>query len=353
MAIANIRQRIDEIDLELLALLEERMELGLRARRFKKECTDRSREEVVLNRAMRSSLALVEPEFAERLFVEIISQSKQLQERDECLVAFQGEHGAYSEEASRRLVPDAAYIPCFEFANVFTGVAEGAFDLGVVPVENSLEGAVTQVNDLLTTTDLKVVGEARLPVRHNLLARAGMDLRDIRVVYSHPQALAQCRGFLAKHELEARPFYDTAGAAKMIAKDRPRAAAAISSSLASELYGLEILESEIEDDASNTTRFLMLARRSVEGGNKCSIVLVTAHEAGQLFACLRLFADSNINLTRIASMPLRSDPDNYSFFLDFEGSDESPMVRKVLDGVSEIAVDYRFLGCYPSANGIS
>ncbi|OQY01740.1 MAG: hypothetical protein B6I22_14185 [Desulfobacteraceae bacterium 4572_123] len=118
------------------------------------------------------------------------------------MVAFQGEHGAYGDVAARRLVPDGACIPCLEFIDVFRGLEKGHFDLGVVPVENSLEGAVTQVNDLLTTTDLKAIGEAKVQVRHCLLAVETMDYREIRLVYSHPQALAQCRDFLASHRLD-------------------------------------------------------------------------------------------------------------------------------------------------------
>jgi prephenate dehydratase len=176
------------------------------------------------------------------------------------LVAFQGEHGAYGDVAARKLIPDGACIPCMEFMDVFRGVEEGHFDLGVVPVENSLEGAVTQVNDLLTTTDLKVIGEARIRVNHCLLATDITDYRDIRLVYSHPQALAQCRGFLMRNHLEPRPYYDTAGAAKMLARENPRAAAAIASALCAELYDLEIIKEGIEDGPSNTTRFLLLAR---------------------------------------------------------------------------------------------
>jgi prephenate dehydratase/chorismate mutase len=349
MNIQGIRSRIDEIDLELLALLEERMELGLRVRRFKSEATDRSREAVVLDRAMRSSLALVEPEFAESLFAEIMAESRRLQTKGLGLVAFQGEHGAFSEIAARALVTDSAYVPCSEFVEVFRGVEEGTYDLGVVPVENSLEGAVSQVNDLLTRTELKVVGEVRLAIHQDLLAAKGTDLRDIRVVYSHPQALAQCRDFVARNGLEPRPYYDTAGAARMIAAEKPRGAAAIASTLAAELYGLRVIKERVEDDASNSTRFLLLSRQAAGSGDKSSIVFVTPHESGRLFGVLELFASAGLNLTRIASMPYRPDPRQYSFFLDFEGSDKNPKVVSVLNRLKERAVEYRFLGCYPVA----
>ena len=279
----------------------------------------------------------------------IIEETHRLQEEDRALAAFQGEHGAYGEVAARQLVPEGAYIPCLEFIDVFRGVEDGYFDLGVVPVENSLEGAVTQVNDLLTSTDLKVIGEVKVAVSHCLLATEATDYREIRQVFSHPQALAQCRNFLMRNKLESRPYYDTAGAAKMLARENPRAAAAIASSLCAELYDLEIIKEGIEDGASNSTRFLLLAREPhPNNGDKTSIIFAVPHEAGRLYAVLRLFADAKINLTRIASMPLRSDPGNYSFFLDFEGSDKIETVAAVLKEMEGLTKWMKYLGSYPA-----
>jgi prephenate dehydratase/chorismate mutase len=349
MTLDDIRRRIDKVDRELLVLLQERMGLAIQAKKFKTKVVDSQREEMVLARAERMNLALVESSFARQLLGTIIEESKRLQSLDRKLVAFQGEHGAYGEVASRHLVPDGAFIPCLEFVDVFRGVQEGHFDLGVVPVENSLEGAVTQVNDLLTTTDLKVIGEVKVPVNHCLLALRETQLSEIRVVYSHPQALAQCNRFLLQHKMEARPYYDTAGAAKMLARENPRAAGAIASALCSELYDLEIVKQGIEDGAANHTRFLLLSKKAFAGkGQKTSIIFATAHEAGQLFNVLGLFADARINLTRIASMPLRSDPGNYSFFLDFEGALDDAPIAAVLAQVEKSAGSYRCLGSYPA-----
>jgi prephenate dehydratase/chorismate mutase len=350
MKLDKIRRQIYHIDHELFALLEERMDLALRSRKYKGKIADPGREAIVIDRARTKQLCLIEPEFAERVIGEIIAEGKRLQSAKSALVAFQGDHGAYGEIAARTLVPEGAYLPCAEFADVFQGVEERDFDLGAVPVENSLEGAVTPVNDLLTRTDLHVVGEYNVPVHHCLLATEGTDLREVRVVYSHPQALAQCRGFLYENRLEARPYYDTAGAARMLTREKPRAAAAIASDLAAELYGLRVLARDIEDESSNSTRFLLLARDALaEGGNKCSIIFAVKHESGRLFAALQLFAEAEINLTRIASMPLRTDPGNYSFFLDFEGSPADAKVAAVLAELESQAVAYKFLGCYPKA----
>jgi len=351
MKLEEIRTKIDKIDRELLVLLQERMGLALRTKKFKESVSDPAREADLLARAERMALDLVERSFTRHLLKTIIDESKRLQQEERPLAAFQGEHGAYGEVAARRLVPGGAYIPCLEFVDVFRGVEEGELDLGVVPVENSLEGAVTQVNDLLTDTTLKVVGEAKVPVNHCLLATDVRDYRDLRQVFSHPQALAQCRGFLARNRLEPRPYYDTAGAAKMLARENPRAAGAIASALCAELYDLEIIKEGIEDGPSNTTRFLLLARDIYDGrGDKTSVVFATRHEAGRLFEVLRLFADAKINLTRISSMPLRQDPDNYCFFLDFEGDENDEGVAPVLAKMEELTISLKRLGSYP-ANG--
>ncbi len=349
MNLDEIRARIDKLDLELLSLLEQRMDLALRSRKHKSETVDAGREETVLDRARRTPLGLVGRGASERIFRMLIQESKNLQDEVGQLAAFQGEHGAWGEVATRALAKGAASIPCLEFEDVFEGVSSGAFDLGVVPVENSIEGMVTQVNTLLTRTDLKVIGEIKVPVQHCLMAPESSKLENLRVVFSHPQALGQCRGYLESHGLEARPFYDTAGAARMLSRERPRAAGAIASRLSAEIYGLEVLAENISDHEENSTRFLLLSREEVESGDKCSIIFSVKHESGSLFEALRRFSEAGINLTRIASMPLRSDPGNFSFFLDFEGSNRDPNVAAVLGSLEDSAIAFKMLGCYPKA----
>jgi len=348
MGIKEIRKRIDAIDRELLTLLGERMELGLRARRCKEETRDSAREAEVLDRARLGSPPPLDPGFAASMFESVMAESRRLQDRAPRLVAFQGEHGAYGEMAAHRLVPDGVAIPCTEFADVFTGLEQGAFDAGVVPVENLLEGAVARVDELLAGTSLVVAGEHMLPIHHSLLAPRGTDHREIRAVYSHPQALAQCRGFVTRNGLEVRPYYDTAGAARMLAREAPHGAAAIASTACAELYGLEVIKEEIEDSPENATRFLLLAREPAASGDKCSIVFATAHEAGQLHAALGLFAREGVNLTRVASLPMRDSPGAYRFLVDFEGSVRDDRVTRILDALKERTLTFRFLGCYPA-----
>ena len=157
-----------------------------------------------------------------------------------------------------------------------------------------------------------------------------------------------------RNNLEPRPYYDTAGAAKMLARENPRAAAAIASSLSADLYNLEIIKEGIEDGPSNSTRFLLLSREPfANGGDKTSIIFATPHEAGRLFAVLQLFAEAQINLTRIASMPLRSDPENYCFFLDFEGSEKDDNVAEIMNEMEKHTISLKNLGSYPADKDMS
>ncbi|MEW6722572.1 MAG: prephenate dehydratase [Candidatus Micrarchaeota archaeon] len=350
MELQELRKQIDLVDSEILKLLNKRMELALQTKKMKKGVADEGREKEVLESVKKGASGLIRPEFSEKVFRDIIAESRGLQEKGLRLAGFQGEHGAYSDMAVRQYRPSLVPIPCQEFVDVFEGVRMGRLDCGVVPVENSIEGAVTQVNDLLVETDLKIVGEARVPVHHCLLALPDTDYRDIKVAYSHPQALAQCRGFLARNKLEPRPYYDTAGAARMLASERPRAAAAIAGRLCAEIYGLDVVKENIEDHESNSTRFLVLAREPEQAeGNKCSIIFSTAHRAGALLSVLKVFSDSGINLTRIESRPIRKDPGKFAFLLDFQGSDRDAKVAKALEQVKSEAQVFKFLGCYKEA----
>lgn len=347
MDIGGIRKKIDHIDYDIISLLNQRIELALRLKKLKRSVFEPERELRVFENVRRYSHGVMEPEFSERLYTAIVDECKRIQQNDLKLIGFQGEHGAYSEAASRAWRPSLIPIPYREFPDIFDEVAKGQLDFGMVPVENSLEGAVTQVNDLLVKTELEIVGEINMPIHHCLLALPDVELEDLKVVYSHPQALAQCRGFIARHKLEPRIFYDTAGAAKMLSDKRPEAACVIAGRLCAELYHLEVLKKNIEDHGSNTTRFVVLSRHAtIEGGNKCSIIFSLKHESGALFSILKIFSDAGINLTRIESRPIRTNPGNYAFFLDFEGSDEDEEVARVLAKTGESVEMFKFLGCY-------
>jgi prephenate dehydratase/chorismate mutase/prephenate dehydratase len=351
MDLDEIRKRINTIDFEILKLLNSRMEYALRTKNLKKTITDTRREIQVIEYIQRHSQGLIEPDFCKKLFIEIIGESKRLQGSDLRLIGFQGEHGSFSEEAGRLYNPELMSISCLEYREVFHAVESGLLHFGIVPVENTLGGTVTDVNEFLLSTSLQIIGEVKIPIQYCLLALSETKRNEVRVVYSDRQALSHCQEFLARNNLEGRPYHDSSGAAKMLLRERPKASAAIASTFAAEFYNLAIIEEQIEDLNNNVTRYLILAREGLETeGDKCSIVFVAEHKAGALLGVLQEFADVGISLTRIESMPNRDDPGNYVFFLDFHGSYKNPQVAEVLSRVSEKTLMYKFLGCYPAAN---
>ncbi len=268
------------------------------------------------------------------------------------IVAFQGENGAYSQEAAYQFFgAEVDTLPCRTFEGIFLVVEEGRADYGILPVENSAAGSINKAYDLLLERDLKIWGEVFLRVRHSLLANPGTRLEDVRRVRSHPQALAQCERFLARHRMEPVPAYDTAGSAKDLAAAPEPGVAVIANSLAARLYGLEVLATEIEDLAFNYTRFFLLGHEDPPraGRNKTSVVFATRHVPGALYACLGEFAQRDLNLTKLESRPRRNKPWHYIFYLDFEGHWEDPPCAEALLGLLHKATFLKLLGSYPAA----
>jgi len=347
----DIRKQIDILDGKLMKLLTERMEQAILAKRFKKEIEDKSREQQILDKIRESAETLLDGDFLVQLYQRIIQESKSLQKQDLKIIAFQGDHGAYSEVAAKSWNADYIPMPCVEFADVFEGVKNGLYDYGIVPVENTLGGIVSQVNDLMVNTQLFVSGAIEIPVKHCLVTYPRTDYREIREVYSHPQALAQCRGFLSRNKLKPVQYYDTAGAARMLSEKGLTNAAAISSALAAKMYNLDIIKESIEDHEINRTRFLILTKEeNKQNGNKCSVVFSTAHKSGTLFNVLEKFANAGLNLTRIESIP--NEKGTYAFFLDFLGNREDEKVQQVLESVEKATEQFRILGFYEEISNV-
>lgn len=268
-------------------------------------------------------------------------------------VSFQGEHGAYSEEAANvHFGQSARTIPCNSIRQVFQVAEEGSVDFGVVPAENSLEGTVNQTYDLLLQSPLKISGEIKIRINHCLLALHGTKLTEIKRVYSHPQALAQCQTFLEKLQAAVEPAYDTAGSAKRIREEAIRNVAAIASERAASLYGLEIIRRDIEDDTENYTRFFVVGKGDVSptGKDKTSIVFGTKHTPGSLHKALNELASRGINLTKIESRPIRGTPWAYHFFVDFEGHRTEKICSDALMALESSTTFVKILGSYPRAD---
>ncbi len=282
---------------------------------------------------------------------------------DTLTAAYQGERGAFSEEAGRRLFgPATDMSPRRTFEEIFAAVRDGEADVAIVPVENTLMGSVIKNYDLLVEHHLTIVGEVIVRVVHNLIAVPGATLAGLRRVHSHPVALAQCERFLQAHpHLEAVTAYDTAGSVKMVMEAGRPDEGAIASAAAAAAYGGTILAPGIESNPQNFTRMFALARpdraaeigqavvNSGEGARKTSLVFRIAHKPGGLHRALGAFAGAGVDLTKIESRPIEGRPWEYSFYLDLVGDREEPRVARALAELEGLAESVRVFGSYPRA----
>jgi len=275
-------------------------------------------------------------------------------------VAFQGELGAFSQQAIFQLLgPRAKPVPRQRFDEVFAALKAGEVDAAALPIENTLAGSVHENYDLLLKFDFEITAETNVRIVHHLIAPPQTRFSAVRQVYSHPVALNQCVDFFANHRrIESVPYYDTAGSVKMVMEQKPAGAAAIASELAAKLYGGKILKREIEDDRKNFTRFFLL---EPAGSNprqsrlirsqpwKTSLVFSTGNQPGSLYRALSALALRDLNLMKIESRPRRGKPWEYMFYLDLLGHRDEPGVRNALGHMAELADFLRVLGSYRAA----
>jgi prephenate dehydratase len=266
-------------------------------------------------------------------------------------IAYQGEPGAFSEAAARRVDAGAELLPRHSFEDVFDFVEHEPAGFGVLPIENSIGGSIHRNFDLLLEHQLPIVGEIELPVVHHLLALPGSTLERVRRIYSHPQALAQCDRFLRTLSgVEVIATYDTAGSAKLIAEHGMQDAAAIASARAAEVFGLIALVSSIQDYEHNVTRFLIIGRGqlSTAPADKTSVVFTLANEPGALFKALSVFALRGIDLTKLESRPFPGRKWEYLFYVDLAAAHDDVKCARALAHLAEFAPMVRVLGSYPS-----
>lgn len=354
MSLDELRKKIDAADDRIVRLIAERIrlaeEIGGEKRKQGKQVEDVSREKLVLKHIRDIAREEnISQEEIEKIYRQIIAAAKSV---EGISVAFQGEPGAYSEEAASGYFESAIQTrPCEQFDDVFSSVETGETQFGIVPIENSLEGSISRSYDLLLDSRLKVCGETELRVVHFLIAAPGATLDMIKKVYSHPQALGQCQAFLRKLGCELVPAYDTAGSVKMIKEKGITDGAAIASSRAAGIYGMNILARGIEDNSNNFTRFFILSGQDSPptGNDKTSIVFSVKHKPGSLYEFLKTLASRNINLTKIESRPKRQTPWEYNFYLDFEGHRLTDEVAETLEELDKMATFFKVLGSYPRA----
>jgi len=266
-------------------------------------------------------------------------------------VAFQGEHGAFSEKAARQVFGDGTKTaPTPSFREVFEKVAAGDAAYGVLPVENTLGGSIHQNFDLLVEFDVHIVGETKLRVVHSLIANRGTRLEQVRRIYAHPQAAAQCEKFLRGHAAwSVLQVYDTAGSVKMIKEEKAMDAAAIASSDAARRFDMEILKEGIESDPQNYTRFIVIAREPAKSGNKASLVYATENKPGALLRTLEAFGRRGINLSKLESRPIAGKPWEYLFYVDCTGDLNEKSLAAAIKDLKEHTSFLKVLGFYPAA----
>jgi chorismate mutase/prephenate dehydratase len=352
----TIRQQIDDLDRELLALLNRRQSLAQEIGRVKNQegrgTLDFQREEEVLAHLMHLNPGPLSQAALRNIFREIISAAREIQ--IPFGVAFLGPEATFSHLAALKKFGRATrFGPLATIQEVFEEVEKGKYQYGVVPIENSTEGIVNISLDLFAETSLKICGEIFLEVSHDLVSKSGQRA-DIEVIYTHPQAYAQCRRWLKTHlgEIPVLEVASTGVAAQKAAKN-PNAAA-IASAFAAPLYDLRVVESRIEDVPGNVTHFFVIGPDApgLTGCDKTSIIFAVDNIPGALYHTLRPLADRGLNMTRIVSRPAKNEAWRYLFFVDLDGHRDDPQVGQALEEIKTIGAHFKLLGSYPRAAGV-
>ena len=353
MDISELRKKIDQIDATIVEMINERAECAIAIGNMKNKNTKSifapEREKQVLGAVLRKNSGPLSDKAMGAVFREIISACRALEKPIN--VAYFGMPGSYTHIASISKFGDSTdFTSCGIIPDVFNAVERKEANYGVVPVENSTEGTVNHTLDMFLLSDLRICAEIYASISHNLLS-CGDNLSQVKRVYSMPQAIAQCRNWLASHlpGVEVLEVSSTAKGAKMC--EGYPTSAAIASSLAAKEYGLNILESGIEDNPHNRTRFLVVGYSKPEpsGKDKTSIVFSVPHKSGSLYHALKVFDDAGINLTMIESRPTKLMPWEYMFFIDCQGHEKDANIQSAIAKLEEMAMFVRVLGSYPEA----
>jgi len=347
-----LRKRIDQLDEKIIELLNERASLAQRIgqtkNREREEVYVPTREKEIFQRISNLNRGPLPSGAFRSIYREILSASRSLE--GPIKVAYFGPEATFTHMAAReKFGSSTVFVPLPTITDIFQEVSQHRANYGVVPIENSTEGVVGHTLDLLVESDVRICAEVSLEVHHCLLSRSGR-FDDIERIVSHPQALAQCRRWLASHcsRVRVEEVASTAQAAHMAAEDG--SLGAIASELAREVYGLELVKENIEDHANNITRFVVIGDQESQpsGDDKTSVAFSVKDEVGILHRMLDPFAKNRINLTKIESRPLKQKPWEYLFFLDFEGHAKEPTIQRAIKKLEKSCTFMKILGSYPS-----
>ncbi len=352
MSVDDVRQRIDAIDDELVELLNKRIAAAIEIGKLKQDSAGEvyvpAREKAVLEGAIERNSGPITDDALKAVYREIMSAS--LAQEKQVGVAYLGPAATFTHHAARsRFGTSVEYVACETARDVFASVEKGNADYGVVPIENSIQGPEAPTLDCFVDTGLKICAEIILPISQCLLSRAPRER--VKRVYSHPQAFAQCRGWMRMEMpgVEQVSTTSTAKAAELAALED--GSAAIASALAAEMYKLDVVAESIQDVSGNKTRFMVLANScgAPTGDDKTSIIFSVKHAAGSLYNALESFREYGLNMTKIESRPSKSKAWEYCFFVDFEGHSDDEPIAKALADLSTHCVFATVLGSYPKA----
>ncbi len=376
MAMDDLRKQINEIDDKMVALFEERMKVAGEIGKYKKEnnlpIMDRLRERELLaritknqdedlalhtkvlyttlmdvSRSRQSRIVYKESPLVDRIKASLESTPKEFTKQ--AIVACQGIEGAYSQIACDRLFSRPSIMYMNDFKGVFNAVDKNLCEYGILPIENSVHGSVTEVYDLMKKYNFSISKRIKILINHNLLVKGDTKLSDIKHIYSHEQAIGQCSEFLSQHpEIQVHIVENTAVAAKMVADNEGRDAAAISSRNCAEIYGLNALDVEIQNSANNYTRFICISKKLeiYPGANKMSLMFTLNHRPGALYSLISKFAALDINLTKLESRPIPGKDFEFMFYFDLEASVYSEAVLSLLAELEQGPDKFVFLGSY-------
>ncbi len=366
----RLREQIDLIDKDIISLFEKRMGLVLGVAEYKKThnagVLQSSREDVVLQKAVDNLVNKEYADFARQLMVELMGLSKDLQRKKisnsnllgrycrktldyEGKKGYYGDKGSNSQQAMIDFFGDGAGESFATFEDIFIALKEDRIKYGVLPIENSSTGAITEVYDLLRKYDFFIVGEQWQGINHCLLGVEGTKLEDIEEVYSHPQAITQCDNYLSGGKWRIIPFKSTASSAKLVAEQKDKRKSAIASKRNAALYGLEVIAENIQSQFCNYTRFIVIGKNLLDSqkSDKTSIVFALNSTPGALFNALKYFAKNGINLLNIESRPVENSPERYYFYVDLEYPCDSAKLNEALEYVAEVSSFFEILGEYP------
>lgn len=373
--IEELRQSINETDAAIVELFIKRMGYVAKVGKYKAERNmkiyDPDREKVVIERISGSVNPDFDIRYVEQFMENLMFLSRRYQgdiiggiqetakvseaKGSSPAVGYQGVPGCYSFQASLLYFGEKAEtVSCHSFRDVFEALARRKISYGVLPIENSTSGSINEVYDLLREYEFSIVGEKCLKIEHSLLGVRDAGLEDIREVYSHQQGLLQCGRYLSEHpEWKQVPYFDTAGSAEHIAGENCRTKACIAGKMAAAVYGLDILQEDIQDNSNNSTRFVIIGRegRKTEKADKISIIISVPDKPGTLYGILKHFAEGNCNLMKLESRPLEGKSWEYFFYIDLRGNLEEEDTRRIMAEVEKQSSYFRLLGNYKSEAG--